>query len=108
MCSAPVGECYCCLIAFSPDGTRLATESRDAQGQLTTQIRDAATLEVLFTKPGVWADDRWLDADYLPIAAPSADRSSTILSVWDAAGQKVISTVTFPIFFDDNAPFVDI
>ncbi len=98
--SAPVGACYC-SIAFSPDGARLATESRDADGQLTTQIRDATTLEVLFTKPGVWADDRWLDADCLPIAAPSADRSSTILTVWDATGQSVITTVTLPIYFDD-------
>ncbi len=104
---APLGECYC-SIAFSPDGTRLATESRDAEGQLTTQIRDAATLEVFFSKPGVWADDRWLDANYLPIAAPSVDRSSTILTVWDAAGQKVAATITLPIYFDDNAPFIDI
>lgn len=104
---APLGECHC-SIAFSPDGTRLATESRDADGQLTTQIRDATTLDVLFTKPGVWADDRWLDADYLPIAAPSADLSSTILTVWDAAGQRAITTVTLPIHFDDNAPFIDI
>jgi WD40 repeat protein len=104
---APLGECHC-SIAFSPDGTRLATESRDADGQLTTQIRDATTLDVLFSKPGVWADDRWLDADYLPIAAPSADLSSTILTVWDAAGQRAITTVTLPIYFDDNAPFIDI
>ena len=106
---APVslGECYC-LIAFSPDGTRLATESRAADGQMTTQIRDATTLEVLFTKPGVWADDRWLDANYLPVAAPSADRSSTILSVWDAAGQRVIATLTLPIYYDDNPPYIDI
>jgi WD40 repeat protein/class 3 adenylate cyclase len=105
--SAPLGECHC-LIAYSPDGARLATESRDAQGQLTTQIRDATTLEVLFTKPGVWADDRWLDAGYLPIATPGADRASTILTVWDATGQKVITTVTLPIYFDENAPFIDI
>jgi WD40 repeat protein/transcriptional regulator with XRE-family HTH domain/energy-coupling factor transporter ATP-binding protein EcfA2 len=105
--SVSLGECYC-LIAFSPDGKRLATESRDADGQLTTQIRDATTLEVLFTKPGIWADDRWLDASYLPIAAPSAGRSSTILTVWDATGQKVMTTVTLPIYFDDNAPFIDI
>jgi WD40 repeat protein/transcriptional regulator with XRE-family HTH domain len=105
--SAPVGACYC-SIAFNPDGTRLATESRDADGQLMTQIRDATTLAVLFTKPGVWADDRWLDADFLPIAAPSADRSSTILTVWDATGQRVITNVTLPIHFDDNAPFIDI
>ncbi len=105
--SVSLGECYC-LIAFSPDGTRLATESRDADGQLTTQIRDATTLDVMFTKPGVWADDRWLDANYLPIAAPSADNTSTILTVWDATGQRVITIVTLPIYFDVNAPFIDI
>jgi WD40 repeat protein/transcriptional regulator with XRE-family HTH domain len=106
---APVslGQCYC-SIAFSPDGTRLATESRAADGQLTTQIRDAKTLEVLFSKPGVWADDRWLDANYLPVAAPSADRSSTILTVWDATGQTVIATVTLPIYYDNEAPYIDI
>ena len=105
--SAPLGACFCTIV-FSPDGTRLATESRDAQGQLTTQIRDAVTLDVLFSKPGIWADDRWLDANYLPIAAPGVDRSSTILTVWDATGQKIITTMTLPIFFDINAPFIDI
>jgi WD40 repeat protein len=44
----------------------------------------------------------------LPFAAPSADRSSTILTVWDATGQRVITTVTLPIYYDDIAPYIDI
>ena len=106
--SSVLGACHLCITAYNPDGTRLVTESRDLQGQFITQIRDAATLDVLFSKPGIWADDRWLDADYLPIAAPGIDRSSTILTVWDATGQKIISAVTLPIFFDVNAPYIDI
>jgi WD40 repeat protein/DNA-binding SARP family transcriptional activator len=107
--AAPAGSECNCIIAYSPDGTRLAAESRDADGQLTTQIRDAATLDVLFSKPGVWADDRWVYADRLPIAAPSADHSSTILTVWDATGASAITTITMPIYFDDPyAPWIDL
>jgi WD40 repeat protein/transcriptional regulator with XRE-family HTH domain len=105
--SVPLGQCNC-TIAYSPDGTRLATASRDADGQLTTQIRDAVTLAVLFTKPGVWADDRWPDADFLPIASPGADQSSTVLTVWNATGQKAIYTITLPVYFDDFPPWIDI
>jgi WD40 repeat protein/transcriptional regulator with XRE-family HTH domain len=105
--SVPLGQCNC-TIAYSPDGTRLSTASRDADGQLTTQIRDTVTLDVLFTKPGVWADDRWLYADFLPIASPGADQSSTVLTIWNATGQKAIYTITLPVYFDDFPPWIDI
>jgi WD40 repeat protein/DNA-binding SARP family transcriptional activator len=105
----PVSAYDCdCSIAYSPDGTRLAVESFDDTGQMITQIRDAATLEVLFTKSGVWADDRWLYANRLPIFAPAGDSSSSTLTMWDATGQRVITSTTLAIPFDELAPFVDL
>jgi serine/threonine protein kinase/WD40 repeat protein/DNA-binding SARP family transcriptional activator len=81
----------------SADGTRLAIgvyagDFFDFQFQ--TEVRDAVTLELLYTLPGRVLAHRWDDANRLATFARDAD--ALTVTIWDGAGQPV-SSIALPL-----------
>jgi WD40 repeat protein len=75
-------------IAFSPDGTRLATSSRDA----TVKVWDTETMSELFTLAGhradIWSVKFSPDGRY--IATASGDNTAKL---WEASSGKEVLTL---------------
>jgi hypothetical protein len=83
-------------VTISADGTRLAVgvyagDFFDFQWQ--TEVRDAVTLELLYTLPGWVLPVRLTDANRL--ATLGGDAVSRTVMIWDAAGQPV-SSIALP------------
>lgn len=89
-------------VALSPDGSRLAIEIGWPPEPFETIVRDAATLEVLYSVPGTLADDRWVDGDRLPTINVGDEPGTSIFTLWDAAGRPV-STTVLPLTWPDGA-----
>jgi WD40 repeat protein len=89
---------------ISPDGARLAVDVFDAgaglPSEMKTQVRDAETLALLFTLPGALAGDRWPDAARLPTIGPGDDPGTTRVTIWDAAGFSLTTTL-IPVAWQD-------
>jgi WD40 repeat protein/serine/threonine protein kinase/two-component SAPR family response regulator/energy-coupling factor transporter ATP-binding protein EcfA2 len=84
-------------VVASADGARLAVGVYTGaffDFQWQTEVRDAATLELLYTLPGWTLPVRLTDANRLVTLVGDAD-SRTVM-IWDAAGQPV-SSIALPL-----------
>jgi WD40 repeat protein/DNA-binding SARP family transcriptional activator len=86
-------------VITSADGTRLAVSvfaGNFFDFQWQTEVRDAVTLELLYTLPGLVLAHRWNDANRL--ATNARDAVALTITIWDAAGQPV-SSIALPLNF---------
>jgi WD40 repeat protein/serine/threonine protein kinase len=106
--SAEPGQAFS-RIVISPDGAHLAVVVYDPDAVVDselppegtkTQVRDAQTLDLLFTLPGVLAGDSWVDANRLPTLDAGDDPGASIFTIWDAAGLP-LSTTLLPVALND-------
>jgi WD40 repeat protein len=85
-------------VTISADGTRLAVgvfAGNFFDFQWQTEVRDAATLELLYTLPGRAITYGLNDANHL--ATLALDAVTLTVMIWDAAGQPVSSIALPPI-----------
>jgi WD40 repeat protein/DNA-binding SARP family transcriptional activator len=86
-------------VIISADGTRLAVgvfAGNFFDFQWQTEVRDAVTLELLYTLPGLVLAHRWDDANRL--ATNTRDADALTVKIWDGAGQPVSSIALPPNF----------
>jgi hypothetical protein len=64
-------------------------------------VRDAQSLEILFSLPGIFASKTWSEANGLVTINYANDPNTTLVTLWEDKGEK-ISATTLPIAFADT------